>query len=121
MKTRFPKFEDYSFEVQPLSEDDGGGYLVTLPDLPGCMADGETAAEAIREARDAFQAWMQAQAEAGVALPKPGSGVESGKFVTRVPKSLHARLAARARAEGVSMNTLVVALLSAGAERRAQT
>ena len=28
--------------VSPLSEEDGGGYLIEFPDLPGCMSDGET-------------------------------------------------------------------------------
>jgi predicted HicB family RNase H-like nuclease len=49
-------------------------------------------------------------------LPEPGvrpSRQEySGKFVVRVPKSLHAALAAEAEAEGVSLNQLVVAKLS---------
>lgn len=34
--------EDYPIEVRPLAEEDGGGFLATFPDLPGCMADGET-------------------------------------------------------------------------------
>lgn len=114
-----PNFNDYAFEIAPLSAEDGGGFLITFPDLPGCMADGETPDEAIREGRDAFAAWMKAQAEAGREIPAPRAGRESGKFVARVPRSLHARLVARARAEGVSMNTLVVSLLSERAERRA--
>ena len=31
-----------SIRIEPLSSDEGGGFLVTVPDLPGCMADGET-------------------------------------------------------------------------------
>jgi len=53
--------EQYRFTVEPLSEDDGGGFFVTLPDLPGCFADGDTVDEAIESARDAFEAWMRAQ------------------------------------------------------------
>ena len=51
-------FEDYSISLSPIPEDEGGGYMVTFPDLPGCLADGDTAEEAIAEARDAFNAWM---------------------------------------------------------------
>ena len=40
-----PDFDDYPFEIRPLSEEDGGGFLITFPDLPGCMADGETPEE----------------------------------------------------------------------------
>jgi antitoxin HicB len=110
--------EDYPIEVRPLAEDDGGGFLATFPDLPGCMADGETPEAAIREALDAAVSWLATAAEAGDPIPAPGTGGESGRFVARIPKSLHVRLAGRARQEGVSLNTLVVALLAEGVERR---
>ncbi len=51
------KFEDYPINLSPIPQDEGGGYLVTFPDLPGCVADGDTIEEAIAEARDAFNAW----------------------------------------------------------------
>jgi len=38
MKTQF---EDYPLEIRPLTTDEGGGFVVTFPDLPGCMADGK--------------------------------------------------------------------------------
>ena len=44
---------EYRFTVRPLSEDEGGGWLVEYPDLPGCMSDGETVEEAIANAEDA--------------------------------------------------------------------
>ena len=50
-------------------------------------------------------------------IPKPGGG-ESGRFVTRVPKSLHTRLVARADQEGCSMNTLVESLIAEGVGAR---
>jgi antitoxin HicB len=52
-----------------------------------------------------------------VPAPKSG-GVASGKFVARVPKTIHAQLAARAKAEGVSLNTLVLAFIAEGLGRR---
>ena len=106
---------NYPIELRPLAADEGGGWLASFPDLPGCMADGETPEKAMREARDAAKSWLAMAREFGDAIPAPGSGGESGKFMTRVPRSLHTRLVARAKAEGVSMNTLVVALLSEGA------
>lgn len=110
--TQIPAFEDYTFDIAPLSADDGGGFLITWPDLPGCMSDGGTVDETIVNGRDAFKAWMLAYVEDGREFPAPGTGGTSGKFVQRVPKSLHARLAARAKAEGVSMNTLVATMLA---------
>ena len=42
-----PKFDDYPFELRPLTKAEGGGWLITWPDLPGCMSDGETPEEAL--------------------------------------------------------------------------
>jgi antitoxin HicB len=111
---KIPKFETYPFEIRPLSEEDGGGYLVTFPDLPGCMSDGETPEEALDHGKDAFRCWMRAHIGDGRPIPKPFSGGESGKFVQRVPKSIHARLAARAKQEGVSLNALVLSFIAEG-------
>lgn len=48
------------FEINPLSKDDGGGFLISFPDYPGCIADGETVGEAIQEGKDALRAYKQA-------------------------------------------------------------
>lgn len=112
-------FEDYMHEIAPLTEEDGGGFLITFPDLPGCMSDGETMDEAIANGRDAFLAWISAAVDMGKPIPKPASKpmelIEaSGKFVARLPKTLHARLVARAKQEGVSLNTLVLTFIAEG-------
>ncbi|MCL2346127.1 MAG: toxin-antitoxin system HicB family antitoxin [Desulfobulbus sp.] len=110
--------DDYPFEIRPLSADDGGGFLITYPDFNVCMSDGETVAEAIANGRDALIGTIAALEEAGHPVPSPNSGgVASGKFVARVPKSLHAALAARAKAEGVSLNALVLTFMAEGMGR----
>ena len=113
-------FEAYAHMVEPLTEDDGGGYLISFPDLPGCMSDGETEVEALANARDAFSAWMSARAHMGKPIPKPtrhGETAEPVRLMQRLPRSLHASLVARAKAEGTSMNTLVTMLLAEGIGR----
>jgi antitoxin HicB len=55
-----PKFTGYPIEIRPLTADEGGGFLATFPDLPGCLADGETPEEAMADARGAFDCWMDA-------------------------------------------------------------
>jgi antitoxin HicB len=113
-------FEAYTHVITPLGKDEGGGYLITFPDLPGCMSDGETEEEAIENGRDAFIGWVTAQIEMNHAVPEPTWQPEtvparvSGKFVQRVPKTLHARLVRRAKAEGVSLNSLVLSFISEG-------
>jgi len=111
------KVPQYPFEIRALTGEEGGGFLITFPDLPGCMSDGETIAEAIINGAEAETAWLQAAEKWGDPIPKAGEG-QSGKFVQRLPKSLHARLAARARQEGVSMNTLVTAVLAEALGRK---
>ena len=113
------RFEEYMHEVAPLTKEDGGGFVITFPDLPGCMSDGETIEEAIANGRDAFLAWISATADMGKPIPmptaKPVELIEaSGKFVARLPKSLHARLVAKAKQEGVSLNTLVLTYIAEG-------
>lgn len=108
---------EYPFTVRPLSDEDGGGYLVEYPDLPGCMSDGETIDEAVTNGADAVRCWVGAMREAGRPVPPPSAMSDdafSGKWQQRVPKSLHRRLVERAKREGVSLNTLVIAMLSEG-------
>jgi antitoxin HicB len=116
---------DYSFTIRPLTPAEGGGYLIEFPDLPGCMSDGETVAEAVVNGMDAKADWIAAMREAGRPIPEPGADPSegySGKWQLRTPKTLHRALAERAKREGVSLNTLSVALLAEGlGERRTGT
>jgi antitoxin HicB len=108
---------NYPSEMRPLADDEGGGWLITFPDLPGCMSDGETPEAAIANGEEAVADWIKAVRSAGRSIPAPGEPA-SGKFVARVPRSLHARLSARAKQEGVSMNALVSAFLAESLGRR---
>lgn len=111
---------EYPFEIHPLSKDEGGGYAIIFPNLPGCRSDGATPEEAIENGRDALASWLEVAREFGDKIPNPFSAA-SGRFVQRVPRSLHAQLIAQAEAEGVSLNTLVVSLVSQGLGRRQAT
>ncbi len=111
------KPDNYPFDVRPLPLDEGGGYLITFPDLPGCISDGETPEEAIKNGLDAVKSWLATAREFKDPISKPGAS-NSGKFVARVPKSLHTRLIARAKQEGVSMNALITAYLAEALGKR---
>ncbi len=109
---------NYPATIQPLSKEDGGGYLVSFPDLPGCIADGATPEEAFHQAEDAMISWMKTAKEFGDKIPVPSAPSNySGQWRMRAPKSLHAALAARAKEEGVSLNTLTITLLAQGLEK----
>ena len=106
------RLEDHAICIEPLPNEEGGSLLVTVPDLPGCMADGETIEAAIAEAHDAFKAWATAEREDRGDLPPPKT--YSGQLVQHIPKSLRRRLATRAAAEGVSLNELATTYLADG-------
>jgi len=112
---KMSKLTDYPFEVRPMAEEDGGGFLISFPDFAECISDGETVEDALVNGQDALKATIAALKAKKLAIPAPnGGGVASGKFVARVPKTVHAQLATRARAEGVSLNTLVLTFIAHG-------
>jgi antitoxin HicB len=60
----------YSVTIQQLFPEDGGGYLAVVPDLPGCMSDGETPQEAFTNAQDAIVSWIEEAHRLGLAVPE---------------------------------------------------
>ncbi|MBK9443694.1 MAG: type II toxin-antitoxin system HicB family antitoxin [Comamonadaceae bacterium] len=118
-------FEEYSHMVSPISEADGGGFVFTMPDIPGVMADGATELEAIEDGREAFITAVSALVDMGREVPEPAFNADdftpasaSGKVLARLPRSMHLQLAARAKTEGVSLNSLVLAFIAEGLGRR---
>ncbi len=101
----------YRFE---LTEDEAeGGYIISYPDLVGCISTGETIDEAVKNGEDARREWIIATLESGMEIPKPFDAEEySGQFRLRMPKSLHKLLAERSKQEGISMNQYCIYLLS---------
>ena len=99
----------YPFMTRVLLPEEGGGYLIEFPDLPGCMSDGETLEEAIEHGKDALQCWIEAAAEDGQEIPEPGS---SPTWVQQVPTDVHIQLrrSKRATAEGMSLSELVASI-----------
>jgi antitoxin HicB len=119
MKFDDSKLGEYPFTVRRMTEDEGTGYLIEFPDVPGCISDGVTPEEAVVNGRDALKSVLLTKLEFKDPIPKPNSfAASSGQFRQRLPKSLHARLSARASQEGVSLNTLVTAFIAEGLGRR---
>ena len=80
----------------------------------GCIAHGEGPQEAWNNVRDVQRAWIEERIESGLLIPEPEPEVDlpSGKFVQRIPRTLHKRLAELAKKEEVSLNQLVTSILS---------
>ena len=62
---------NYPLVVEPLPLEEGGGFIAIVPDLPGCMSDGETPEEAVINVRDAIVCWMGAAEDHGHHIPAP--------------------------------------------------
>jgi antitoxin HicB len=103
---------DYPVTVYPDSE---GGFVAEIKELPGCMTQAETIEELMDNINEARELWIETVYESGKRdIPLPVTEQDySGKFVLRVPKYLHRRLAEQAEREGISLNQYAVSLLSA--------
>jgi antitoxin HicB len=121
MRTRSNQaLDQYQFTVRPLSKEEGGGYLVEYPDIPGCMSDGATIEEAIINGREALRDCIDVFRESGRKIPKPS--IEAAQWRQRLPRTLYSKLTKQAENEGVSINSLVTAIIAEaiGAKQRRQ-
>ena len=112
MKT-LDEYMSMSYRMEVVEDKDEGGYVVSFPDLPGCITCGETIESAVANAADAKRAWLEAALEEGLMIQEPDSLEDySGQFKLRIPRSLHRSLAEHSKKEGISMNQYCVYLLS---------
>ena len=103
----------YRIEFTPDLED--GGYLVTIPDLPGCISQGDTIDEAAEMIRDAQRSWLMSALRYGDAIPRPSAEkAYNGRVMLRMPPFLHESVVRDAQREGVSVNQYVTAILARG-------
>jgi len=65
------KPQDYAVDIMPLSEADGGGFAAIAPEVSGCRSDGETPQQALDNAYDAIECWIEGTQELGRAVPQP--------------------------------------------------
>ena len=117
------KIKDYlslPYKMEIEQDLDEGGYVVSFPDLPGCITCADTLEKAIELASDAKQEWIATALEDGVDVPLPNSLEDySGQFKLRIPRSLHKQLAEHSKREGISMNQYCLYLLSRNDARMA--
>ena len=102
-----------AYRMEIVEDKDEGGYVVSFPELPGCITCGETIESAVKNAEDAKKEWLMAALEDGVEINEPDDIEKySGQFKLRIPKSLHRSLAEHSKSEGISMNQYCLYLLS---------
>ncbi|NJN93516.1 MAG: toxin-antitoxin system HicB family antitoxin [Anaerolineales bacterium] len=98
----------YTIEVVRDESEGYSGWFARVVELPGCMTQADTFEELGEMIEDAMRVWIEVALEDGQAIPEPRPAEDySGKFVVRVPKSLHRELVEAAEREGVSLNAFV--------------
>jgi len=113
-------YRNLPFKVDIYPEEDGSGYTATIPDLPGCISSADSIDDLWESLSEAKMLWLEVAIEEGDHIPEPSPIDEeeySGRFVARLPRSLHRELALRASRENTSLNQLVVMMLSEGMGR----
>jgi predicted RNase H-like HicB family nuclease len=99
--------------VSDEDEEGNAGWVAEVSELPGCMSQGATPDEAIDHIRDAMEGWISVALEDGRDIPEPVEPTRfSGRFVVRLPRTLHAEVSRLAEEEGVSLNQFVSVALA---------
>lgn len=100
----------YTKRLIPCAE---GGYTVSAIELPGCLAEGESADEAIANFNKAAESWMEAALITGYPIKPPIDFDDfSGKIPLKIPRILHKQVAELADLEGCHINTLLTAAIA---------
>lgn len=114
-------YQEIEWPVTLIQEHDDGDYFVaTIKEMPGLIATGDTAEEAISEAKDASNAWLELAIKKGYTIVEPDvSDVYknfSGKVSLRMPKTLHKRLTKLSKLEEMSLNSYINYVIGLGIE-----
>lgn len=105
-------YRNLNYKIEVVREKEGG-YVISIPDLKGCITTAEDIDEGMKLIEDAKVEWINAALESDYEIPEPNSLERySGQFKLRLPKSLHMELAENSKKEGISMNQYCLYLLS---------
>jgi predicted RNase H-like HicB family nuclease len=105
MKSRRP----FPYRILVRYSQEDGGYIAVVPELRGCSAWGKSEAAALESVKEAAHAWLASAKEHGLPIPTPLDEQRvSGRYALRMPPDLHRGLMVEAKAEGLSLNQLIV-------------
>ena len=103
----------YNYIIQPIHDESGDYFYGRVMELDGCQSTGSNFEDAYANLREAMEGYIETKLENGFDVPEPvASNGFSGKFVLRIPKTLHFRLSVEAEKEGVSLNQYALYKLS---------
>lgn len=103
----------YNYIIQPIEDESGKYFYARVLEMDGCQSTGKTFSDAYENLREAMEGWIEAKLDENFEVPMPlNSNKFSGKFLVRIPKSLHYKLTIEAEKEGVSLNQYTLYKLS---------
>ena len=103
----------YTKTIIKRDDEDGIHYISKVLELDGCHSDGVTEEDALRNLGEAMECYLESCLLHGDPIPEPVAEESfSGKFIVRVPKSLHRRLTFESQKEGISLNQYALYKLS---------
>lgn len=109
----------YTIQIQHDTSVDPSGWVARVAELPGCITQADTLEELGSMIEEAILLWIETELEDGAAIPLPRNLDDfSGRFLLRLPRSLHRDLVLTAEREGVSLNALVNSILNREIGRR---
>jgi predicted HicB family RNase H-like nuclease len=95
----------YTRIIQEMNDESGHYFYGRIMELDGCQSTGVTLEELYTNLNEALEGYIETKLENNLEIPRPARQEDySGKFIVRLPKSLHMRLAVEAEREGVSLN-----------------
>lgn len=99
----------YTRLVQEIFDESGHYFYGRILELDGCQSTGDTLEELYENLTEAMEGYLEVKLEYHLPIPVPETAEKySGKFLVRMPKSLHQRLVIEADREGVSLNQLAL-------------
>ena len=103
----------YTRMIQEINDESGHYWYGKILELNGCQSDGQSPEEVLRNLDEALEGHLKIMLEDGDTIPVPTTENDySGKFLLRLPKTLHFELAKEAEKEGVSLNQYALYKLS---------
>jgi len=73
VKNPYIQKDVYKYSITITWDEQENSYIANVPDLPGCMADGETLEEVIKRIQESIRIWIEVNAERGLEIPFPST------------------------------------------------
>ena len=106
-------YMDQNYKIEIVKDSNEGGYVLSIPELKGCLTCSDNLEKGFEMIEDAKKQWLIEALDNGYQIPESKMAVDySGQFKLRIPKSLHKELSEKSKQEGISMNQYCLYLLS---------